>query len=150
MIAIPTVHTIWCDDIRREVANKFSCMGIYHGDAVFTEMPATVAKLSAVVSVAVEVGKIPSQISATIVRSDGSTITQVLADLSIQDRPPIPDGRTHAHFFFIFEINMLQLTKDDRYLMASVLIDDIEYLGPELWLVTTPSPETESLEGAQN
>lgn len=34
---------------------------------------------------------------------------------------------------------MLQLTADDRYLVASVSIDGKEFLGPKLWLVTAPN-----------
>lgn len=139
MIAIPTVHTIWCDDVRREVGNKFSCMGVYNGDAVFAEMPATVGKMCAVVSTTVPVADIPHRIVVAVKRSDGSVVSEVDATLTGNEQAAIPEGRTHATFFFVFEMNMLHLTPEVSYLVAHAKLDDKEYFGPKLWIVFAPT-----------
>jgi hypothetical protein len=40
-----TLSVIYCDDIRNEVGNKQSWMGIYSGDLVVQQMPAVMPKL---------------------------------------------------------------------------------------------------------
>ena len=39
---------IYCDDVRQEVGNKLSFMGIYNGEMYFNEFPSTLPKLSIV------------------------------------------------------------------------------------------------------
>lgn len=46
------VHTIYCDDVRREVDNKISLIGCYQGDMLVSAIPGVLPKLCAVVTVA--------------------------------------------------------------------------------------------------
>lgn len=39
------VSTIICDDVRRELSNKVSLLGVYNEDIVFDQLPATIEKL---------------------------------------------------------------------------------------------------------
>lgn len=43
------INTILCDDVRSEVGNKFSLIGIYSKDIVFNEIPALYPKLCIVI-----------------------------------------------------------------------------------------------------
>lgn len=44
-------HVIWCDDIRQEVGNKPSFMGVYTGEMVVPTRPAILARFAAHVTV---------------------------------------------------------------------------------------------------
>ena len=46
-----TVNTIYCDDIRREVGNKMSYMGVYTSKLLVPEFPAILPKLSIIIEV---------------------------------------------------------------------------------------------------
>jgi len=39
------VHTILCDDVREEVRNKYSLIGIYGKDIIFSKLPGVIPKL---------------------------------------------------------------------------------------------------------
>ena len=41
----PRVETIFCDDIREEVGNKHSLMGVYHGEMFVQAMPVLLPRL---------------------------------------------------------------------------------------------------------
>ncbi len=43
----PTIHVIYCDDIRNELGNKLSLMGIYDSELVVPAFPMTLPKLCA-------------------------------------------------------------------------------------------------------
>src|SRR5450830_483454 len=44
------VHAIWCDDVRHEIGNKPSFMGVYTGDLVIPARPAILTRLAVYVS----------------------------------------------------------------------------------------------------
>jgi hypothetical protein len=39
------IHVIMCDDLRREVGNKMSLMGVYSGDILLNRLPSTLKSL---------------------------------------------------------------------------------------------------------
>ncbi len=49
MSVAKTINTILCDDVRNEVGNKLSLIGIYTKDIIFKEMPAIYSKLCFVI-----------------------------------------------------------------------------------------------------
>ncbi len=51
------IHTVICDDIRVEVANKFSYMGIYEKDIVVPTLPLKVPKICFIQFLLLEKGK---------------------------------------------------------------------------------------------
>lgn len=46
----PSVHVIYCDDIRQEVGNKYSYMGVYSGVLYVPDFPVILPKLCLVVT----------------------------------------------------------------------------------------------------
>lgn len=42
----PKLNVIYCDDIRQEVGDKISLMGIYTGDIIFDQLPSVLPKFS--------------------------------------------------------------------------------------------------------
>ena len=45
------VHTLWCDDIRQEVGNKPSLMGVYNGELVMPTLPSVLPRLAAYITI---------------------------------------------------------------------------------------------------
>jgi hypothetical protein len=45
------VHTLWCDDIRHEVGNKPSFMGVYNGELVMPTVPGVLPRLAAYITI---------------------------------------------------------------------------------------------------
>ena len=71
------VHTIWCDDIRQELGNKPSFMGVYTGGIVIDALPIILPRLS-VVSWIVTPKEAPfKRIGIRVVRDDGIVMVAV-------------------------------------------------------------------------
>ena len=51
MMIAKEIVGILCDDVREEVGNKFSIMGIYDDDVVFSSLPSMLPKLCLVVQI---------------------------------------------------------------------------------------------------
>jgi uncharacterized protein DUF6941 len=60
--------SVFCDDIRMEVGNKFSIMGIYSGDIIINhpQQPTLLPKLGAVVFLITDLNDIPEHISISV------------------------------------------------------------------------------------
>lgn len=60
----------WCDDIRHEVGNKPSLMGVYTSGLAFQNLPATVARLGLMVTVYTPAHQPFESLKVRVMRSD--------------------------------------------------------------------------------
>lgn len=60
------VHVVYCDDVRQEVGNKFSIMGVYGSDLLLPSFPAQLAKLATIITVTVPADRKPSELIVRI------------------------------------------------------------------------------------
>jgi len=97
-----SVSTIYCDDIRREVGEKVSFMGVYGSSLIVTEFPATLPKLCIIISVITPANKpfeelcirvfLESEIVGQI-EFDGDQLSEMLS--SIDNNNEAEDGALH-------------------------------------------------------
>jgi hypothetical protein len=90
---------LFCDDIRAEVGNKISLMGIYGGDLIINTapQPTLITHFGVVIYVISDVSDVPRKISVTVhVPPDRVEI----AKLDMGDMPALqnPDGAIKAQF----------------------------------------------------
>jgi hypothetical protein len=58
---------VFCDDVRQEVGNKISLMGVYAGDIIFPSAPpVTYPRLSIVLWVVSDPGDMPEKVTVTV------------------------------------------------------------------------------------
>ncbi|HZL59842.1 MAG TPA: hypothetical protein VFC38_09080 [Stellaceae bacterium] len=66
---------IFCDDIRQEISNKISIIGMYHGDMIFLAAPPIlVPKLFLLVSIISDPDDTPKKLTTTILAPDKTEI----------------------------------------------------------------------------
>ena len=81
MPAERTGTCIFCDDVRLEVGNKISLMGIYSSEILFTAAPPTVIpKLGIVAWLIFDRDDFPEKLTIRIVGPDKQEIVQMTAD----------------------------------------------------------------------
>ena len=68
------IHTIWCDDIRQELGNKPSFMGVYTGGIVLDRTPAVLSKLCAWTVAACDIDDSLQAVSISVERDDGEVL----------------------------------------------------------------------------
>lgn len=68
------LHTIYCDDIRFEIGNKQSLIGIYGGDLWVPELPTILPKLCVIANIVTPVDKPFSKLIIKITRDDETLI----------------------------------------------------------------------------
>lgn len=85
----PHVHVTYCDDIRNELGNKVSLMGVYGADMYVQEFPTVLAKLCASVSVVVPVDLEPKEVTVKLSLGE-KVIFETGNMVSMLPRPPIP------------------------------------------------------------
>lgn len=64
------VHAIWCDDIRQEIGNKPSLMGVYTGSLVAPALPAVLPRLAVWVSIYTPITQPFESLSVRICKND--------------------------------------------------------------------------------
>lgn len=60
----------FCDDVRQEIGNKLSYLGIYGPNLIVPAFPTTLVKLCCVFSVRVPLGKLPKNVTFRLLRDD--------------------------------------------------------------------------------
>lgn len=73
-----------CDDIRFEIGNKVSLMGIYGGDVSMAHFPITIPKLCCVVTFVTPITKPPKRVTAKIVLGEAVIAEQTAGDQDLQ------------------------------------------------------------------
>jgi hypothetical protein len=71
------VHTIWCDDIRMEMGNKPSFMGVYTGGIVVPALPTVLPRLSVYSWIVTPKERPFKKIGVRIVRDDGTVVLEI-------------------------------------------------------------------------
>ncbi|WP_156955192.1 hypothetical protein [Polaromonas glacialis] len=74
------VNAIWCDDIRHEVGNKPSFMGVYGMELVMPQLPAILSRLAVYVTVGTPILQPFQQLKVRIQRDD---VAEALASIEI-------------------------------------------------------------------
>ncbi len=68
------LHTIYCDDVRLEVGNKQSLMGIYSSDLFVPEFPVALPKLCIVVNLVTPIDKPLKELTLKVTKDDETLI----------------------------------------------------------------------------
>jgi hypothetical protein len=64
------LHATWCDDVRQEVGNKSSFMGVYNGVLLVPILPTVVKRLSVVIEVVSPIEKPFKKLTVRVMQSD--------------------------------------------------------------------------------
>lgn len=123
-----SIQVIWCDDIRQEVGNKPSFMGVYTGQLVMPSLPATLHRLCAYIQLATPLEQPFDKLEIKIVRNDTS---EFLASMTIPDadvaascqaivqaneKVPDDDKMVAVGFGLMAVIGPIEVTEQTRWL----------------------------------
>jgi hypothetical protein len=127
-------HALFCDDIRLEVGNKVTLVGIYQGDMFLNEMPAFVPRMGVAFYVSTPIGEPISKFGFRISRGDDVIVEASPADTSELPRQEPLDGHDAVTRRTIaFSVPLPPMTfAEPCTLRAVVNIDGIETVAAKL------------------
>lgn len=133
-------HTIWCDDIRQEVGNKPSFMGVYTGGIVLPGLPTVLPRLSLWIVVSSPIENPIKNLSVRVERDDGTALLEVPdVDTSrVQSLPPDATKTVQA-FMFGVTLSPVEVPAGCKHFQVIVTADGEELRGPKLWVEVNPA-----------
>lgn len=134
------METIYCDDVRSEIGNKLSFMGIYGPNILLNEFPAVLSKLCAVMSLHLPPDTQAERVTFSLYKDDEEIgrSTALLADVrkAATEQGEVNEER-RLTIRFIAQITPLQLEGPCR-LKAKAEIDGETIKGGRLLVERTP------------
>lgn len=138
-MTLRTLQVTWCDDIRFEIGNKPSFMGVYTGGMVLASLPTTLDRLSVWFSAASPLEEPFTRFSIRVVRDDGVVILQMPeVVVAAAEAGTIPDGRTHAVLAAALNLGRVEFPEGCKYLQAIATTESGEVSSAKLWVDVNP------------
>ena len=105
---------LFCDDIRQEVGNKISLMGVYGGDLILAlpAQPVLIPRLGAFVSLITDLDDAPERVTMTVYVPPGRT---EIVKIELPALPPPAsqfDGATKSHYRFMIQFPPVTVSEE--------------------------------------
>ncbi len=134
-----SVHTMWCDDIRQELGNKPSFMGVYTGGIVLAALPAVLPRLGLWTTVTATPDEPIQQLSARVVRDDGTILLEMRDCAAPEAGEQRSTGNATRHALMFGAIMApVEVPLGCRHFQVVVSADGKELPGPKLWVEVDP------------
>ena len=140
------LHTLWCDDIRQEVGNKPSFMGVYTGGIVLPSLPIFLPRLCVWNWVATPMDQPFQNLSIQVIRDDGFVLVEVPSiDLNkaLVEPEPCPDA-TRRSIMFGFQMGPIEVPVGCRYFQVIAQAESGRLEGPKLRIEIDASQQLDS------
>ncbi|TPQ24916.1 hypothetical protein [Methylomonas koyamae] len=137
------LHAIWCDDIRLEVGNKPSFMGVYIGGMQIPAAPFVLSKLCCQLWATTPIDKPFRKADIKISFDNGTVVGNMVMDDPAEAIESLDAASVEARTF-IMNIGMniigLEIPENCRYLAVTMETESETLEGPKLMISVAPSP----------
>jgi hypothetical protein len=120
----PSITTVFCDDIRLEVANKISLIGVYAGDILVNKFPALLPKLCVWVNITA-IGTAPLERALVRLLRDDKDVVLEGDAIGNEVPPKVEPGATVSHIVAL-ELSPYRAT-ENHSLSVDVEIDGVHH-----------------------
>lgn len=133
------LHTVWCDDIRHEVGNKPSLMGVYTGHIVVPQLPMHLAKLGVFSTLSSPLNKpFETPLKIEIKRDDGHVLVTIEAEAPSSATPVEEGEASRIQVGTGFGLGPVELPIGCKYIVVEATADGEVVTGPKLWVKVDP------------
>ncbi len=141
------LEVIYCDDIREEVGNKVSYMGVYAGELTVTSAPVLLPKLCIAVKVITDIGDPFEALEVRIVKVRGNNETELLSTGPVLVPARLPgsdDGPTRLVAQLTFMLAPFQIDEETMLrIKATTEREELHGTGAlRIRIVPLPAPPT--------
>lgn len=125
-------HTIWCDDIRQEVGNKPSFMGVFTGGVLLPSLPAILARLGVQTWVVSPIDLPIQSLELQIVRDDGVVLAEIKPEVPPHTAFPRVEDATTQQIVVGVVMGPVEIPVGCKWFVVKVKADGDEFEGPKL------------------
>ena len=127
------VHALWCDDIRQEVGNKPSFMGVYTGGILVPSLPTILPRLAVYIWIKTPIGQPFESLRIRISRDDEFLLIETpLEKLPDQSAVTPQPNRTQQVVMTGILISGVEMPADCKYFRVLVETESETLEGPKL------------------
>ena len=134
----PHMWATFCDDVRQEVGNKVSYMGIYGANLIVPSLPTTLLKLCCILTVRIPAISPPKQVTLKLLRDEEVIFEADAIQAAMNESTAkFSSGESDTHvmcFSVIAQLPSFQITKR-CFLKARAVVDGKELRGGTLELL---------------
>jgi hypothetical protein len=141
------VHTIWCDDIRQEIGNKPSFMGVFTGGILLPAVPAALSRLGVYTWVVSPIDKPIESLQLQVVRDDGLVLAEIKQEGAPPSPPPRVEDATRQQIVVGVSMGPVEIPEGCKWLVVKVKADGDELEGPKLLVTVNPASFATSMGG---
>lgn len=134
----PFMWVTFCDDVRQEVGNKYSMMGIYGSNLIVPSFPTVLPKLCCTFNVRVPVDALPRQVVFKLFRGDEAIFEAEMSPASDQNTlAQLPPELDESHALTIATVAQFMnfAVTEQVLLRARAIVDGRELRGGSLELL---------------
>lgn len=136
------VHTVWCDEIRQELGNKFSFMGVFSGGLLIPQLPSQLHRLGVHTWIISPIERPITSLKLQIVRDDGTIVIEIVQDAPADQTLAHAQDITRCQVVTGINIGNIELPVDCKWLMVRVFADNEVLEGPKLRIYVSGEPFT--------
>ena len=133
------VHTVWCDDIRLEIGNKPSFMGIFTGGILLPAVPAVLPRLGVYTWVVSPVDKPIESLQLQVVRDDGLVLAEIKPEAPPHSAIPRVEGATQQQVIVGVTMGPIEIPEGCKWFVVKVKADGDELEGPKFRITVNPA-----------
>lgn len=127
-VSEPRIETIFCDDIREEVGNKRSLMGIYHGEMFVHSMPILLPKLCFYITYITDISEAPIKLEIRVVKGveeiELITTGEIQPDSKYEEPPNNNLGVPFKNRTMIMAFTLSPFTIEEETVVRVVVVTD--------------------------
>lgn len=142
------LEVIYCDDIREEVGNKLSYMGVYSGELTVPNAPVLLAKFCIAVKVTTDIGDPFEALEVRVVKVKNNDETELLSTGPITlpaELAGIDNGSAHLVVQMNFMLTPFQIDEETT-LRIKAITEREELRGMALRIRIVPSPVSPAIQ----
>lgn len=134
------VHALWCDDIRQEIGNKPSFMGVYTGGLVLPSAPIVIPKLCVFVWLVTPTDEPFRNLKIRLHGDDGTDLASLeIAEGDMPKRSEVRPGATRTSINVAVIAANVEITPHTQYFGIEVVTESETLVGPKLFLNIDPN-----------
>ncbi|MFZ2726418.1 MAG: hypothetical protein WAX77_09225 [Methylococcaceae bacterium] len=130
------VHALWCDDIRQELGNKPSLMGIYTNAITIPSLPIALHRIAVYTTIVTEVDNPIKKLAFKIVRDDGFVLANLQQDAVDYDSAldKTNGDATRLAITIAVTLNNIEIPEGCKYLQVLVQTESESLDGSKLYI----------------
>ena len=133
------VHTIWCDDIRQEVGNKPSFMGVFIGGILLPAVPAALSRLGVYTWIVSPIEMPIKSLQLQVVRDDGLVLAEIKQEGPPHSALPRVEDATRQQVLVGVSMGPVEISEGCKWFVVKVKADGDELEGPKLRITVDPA-----------